>query len=282
MTFIKEILVPTDFSSASKRALRYACALADAFGASLHVLHVAENPYVPGGYMEYISASAGVHRDHGKRGTATARCGVDSGGEGEIPHRAGISDGPSGTGDPRLPARTAHDRSSDHGDPRPRCRCSADARECRRQGGSSGAVPGPDAARSGESRRGRQERRVGGSVRPHEICESGCADLRNPPHAPGEFRGSSRAGGLGLRWHTFGLSPQQDYALEVLFHVVPTVNGDYPAAASLSSMPPCLLAALPPLPEELEYRFLGGDLILVDLHARLMVDFIPRALRETT
>ena len=53
MTFIKEILVPTDFSSASKRALRYACELADAFGASLHVLHVAENPYVPGGYMEY-------------------------------------------------------------------------------------------------------------------------------------------------------------------------------------------------------------------------------------
>ena len=54
MTFIKEILVPTDFSSASKRALRYTCELADAFGASLHVLHVAENPYVPGGYMEYI------------------------------------------------------------------------------------------------------------------------------------------------------------------------------------------------------------------------------------
>ena len=65
-------------------------------------------------------------------------------------------------------------------------------------------------------------------------------------------------------------------------HVVPTVNGDYPAGASLSSMPPCLLAVLPPLPEELEYRFLGRDLVLVDLRAGLIVDFIPRALRETT
>ena len=65
-------------------------------------------------------------------------------------------------------------------------------------------------------------------------------------------------------------------------HVVPAVNGDYPAGASLSFMPPCVLARLPPLPEELEYRFLGRDLVLVDLHAGLIVDFIPRALRETT
>jgi hypothetical protein len=65
-------------------------------------------------------------------------------------------------------------------------------------------------------------------------------------------------------------------------HVVPTVNGDYPAGASLSFMPPCLLAALPPLPEELEYRFLGRGLVLVDVHAGLIVDFIPRALAETT
>jgi hypothetical protein len=65
-------------------------------------------------------------------------------------------------------------------------------------------------------------------------------------------------------------------------HVVPTVNGDYPAGASQSFMPPCLLAALPPLPEELEYRFLGRDLVLVDRHAGLIVDFVPRAIPETT
>jgi nucleotide-binding universal stress UspA family protein len=42
---IKIILVPTDFSPASKRALRYACNLADATDASLHIIHVLENPF---------------------------------------------------------------------------------------------------------------------------------------------------------------------------------------------------------------------------------------------
>jgi universal stress protein A len=52
MAAIKTILVPTDFSEASRQALRYACSLADAVGASLHILHVMENPYFAGGYME--------------------------------------------------------------------------------------------------------------------------------------------------------------------------------------------------------------------------------------
>jgi nucleotide-binding universal stress UspA family protein len=49
---IKIILVPTDFSSASQRALRYACNLADAFAASLHVIHVVENPFASVCYTE--------------------------------------------------------------------------------------------------------------------------------------------------------------------------------------------------------------------------------------
>lgn len=64
--------------------------------------------------------------------------------------------------------------------------------------------------------------------------------------------------------------------------VIPTVNGDYPAGASISFMPTCLLAALPPLPKELEYRFLSRDLILWDVHAGLIVDFVPHAIPETT
>ena len=53
MTRIKNILVPVDFSDASKQALRYACELADTFEASLHVLHAAENPFGPSGYTEF-------------------------------------------------------------------------------------------------------------------------------------------------------------------------------------------------------------------------------------
>lgn len=52
MAAIKTILVPTDFSEASRQALQYACMLADISGASLEVFHAVETPYVTGGYME--------------------------------------------------------------------------------------------------------------------------------------------------------------------------------------------------------------------------------------
>lgn len=52
MAGIKKILVPTDFSEASKESLRYACMLADSLNASLHIIHVNQNPYVPGGFLD--------------------------------------------------------------------------------------------------------------------------------------------------------------------------------------------------------------------------------------
>ena len=56
---IKIILVPTDFSPASKRALRYACNLADMVGASLHIIHVLENPFTQGAFSEMYVPSPG-------------------------------------------------------------------------------------------------------------------------------------------------------------------------------------------------------------------------------
>ena len=58
------------------------------------------------------------------------------------------------------------------------------------------------------------------------------------------------------------------------------VNGDYPAGRSIAMMPPCLLRALPPLPPELRYEFVGRDLILWDVHAGLIVDFVSDAIPE--
>lgn len=49
---IRNILVPTDFSAGSAAALACARELAAAVGASLHVMHVVENPFAPGGFME--------------------------------------------------------------------------------------------------------------------------------------------------------------------------------------------------------------------------------------
>jgi nucleotide-binding universal stress UspA family protein len=46
MIELQRILVPTDFSEPSGVAVQYAKALADAFGASIHVLHVMEDPFI--------------------------------------------------------------------------------------------------------------------------------------------------------------------------------------------------------------------------------------------
>ena len=44
-----------------------------------------------------------------------------------------------------------------------------------------------------------------------------------------------------------------------------------------NGMWPSLLAVLPRLPQELEYRFVGADLVLIDLHANMVVDILRGA-----
>jgi hypothetical protein len=55
------------------------------------------------------------------------------------------------------------------------------------------------------------------------------------------------------------------------------INGDYPVRAPVSTVPPSVLLVLPPLPESLDYRFVGRDLILRDVEANLIVDYIVGA-----
>jgi hypothetical protein len=55
------------------------------------------------------------------------------------------------------------------------------------------------------------------------------------------------------------------------------VNGRYPDEVPLSTVPPQVLKALPKLPEDLEYRFIQLNLILLDPHAHLIADYIPRS-----
>jgi hypothetical protein len=57
----------------------------------------------------------------------------------------------------------------------------------------------------------------------------------------------------------------------------PVVNQVYPPTHPLGTFPPTLLALLPPLPEELEYRIVTHHLILRDVEANLVVDVLPRA-----
>jgi len=77
------------------------------------------------------------------------------------------------------------------------------------------------------------------------------------------------------------LKVQEAILVEVPVKVPPAINTDYPTALPLATVPPSLLQKLPTLPEELEYRFLGRHLILRDIKANLIVDFIPDVVPAT-
>jgi hypothetical protein len=57
----------------------------------------------------------------------------------------------------------------------------------------------------------------------------------------------------------------------------PVVNGEF-SWATAAATPPSVLAALPPLPDELQYRFVGRDLVLVDAEANVVLDILPGVL----
>jgi hypothetical protein len=55
------------------------------------------------------------------------------------------------------------------------------------------------------------------------------------------------------------------------------VNAPYPDSAPLSTVPATLLLRLPKLPKDLDFRFVGRNLILRDVEASVIVDYIPNA-----
>ena len=55
------------------------------------------------------------------------------------------------------------------------------------------------------------------------------------------------------------------------------VNERYPDTVPLSTIPPQVLQGLPKLPEEMEFRFVGNTLVLMDVHAHIIADYIPDA-----
>ena len=59
MIHLKNILVPSDFSECSEAAVRYGLALAHAFGATLHLLHVVQDPYTQPWAAEAFPAAMG-------------------------------------------------------------------------------------------------------------------------------------------------------------------------------------------------------------------------------
>jgi nucleotide-binding universal stress UspA family protein len=92
MQAVNSILVPVDFSASSKHALAYAIQLADTFGASLHVIHVLDDSFALGGYLEMY---AGDHMETAalqaaaEPGLACAMSSPQRGGRGRCPSTNG-------------------------------------------------------------------------------------------------------------------------------------------------------------------------------------------------
>lgn len=53
------------------------------------------------------------------------------------------------------------------------------------------------------------------------------------------------------------------------------VNEPYPDGVPFTTVPPTLLLKFPKLPDQVAYRIVGRDLILVDVEANLVIDMIP-------
>jgi hypothetical protein len=61
----------------------------------------------------------------------------------------------------------------------------------------------------------------------------------------------------------------------------PAINEPFSWAMG-NLMPVAIIEALPQLPDELQYRLVGGHLVLIDIHAGLVVDILRRALPVDT
>lgn len=71
---------------------------------------------------------------------------------------------------------------------------------------------------------------------------------------------------------TSGLLPLRD-------SVHPTINDSYPEHV-LRELPEFVLRAMPPLPEEIAYRVFDRDLVLWDIFARTVIDYVPNVLPD--
>lgn len=56
------------------------------------------------------------------------------------------------------------------------------------------------------------------------------------------------------------------------------IDGNYPEGKTRSTIPGIVLANLPQLPDDIEFRFLGRHLILYDMRANIIIDRLPNAI----
>lgn len=79
-------------------------------------------------------------------------------------------------------------------------------------------------------------------------------------------------------WASRAAADRKGLLEEIPAGSVAEVNASYPSAKPLGTFPASLLSELPPLPEEIEYRFVGRHLILRDVKANIIVDVLTNVL----
>ena len=90
------------------------------------------------------------------------------------------------------------------------------------------------------------------------------------PVLPGE------QGRLHHRGHIARIRASMQHAEPV--NITLQINQSYPDNLPLQSTPPSLLLSLPELPKGLEYRLVGRELVLRDVDANIVVDYVANAL----
>ena len=65
---------------------------------------------------------------------------------------------------------------------------------------------------------------------------------------------------------------------EVTGGITPVINRTFPAKAALPTIPPLLLAKLPLLPDNLQYRFLGRHVVILDGDTEIIIDYVANVL----
>jgi hypothetical protein len=117
-------------------------------------------------------------------------------------------------------------------------------------------------------------------IEAHQAAMAGRIKLARSAARPGDIFGSAAAvikGVIREDAHLRSLRDARAAMEEVPKYDPPRVNAAYPEKSPLATVPPLILNALPRLPEGLEYRFMGNDLILRDTKANLIADFMNGA-----
>ena len=95
-----------------------------------------------------------------------------------------------------------------------------------------------------------------------------------PPEIAGAVRRAVGSAGQG-RYHELFLLVTEE--MEEPFPTA-AIHARWPEGVAIPTMPANVLAALPRLPAELQYRFMNRDLVLIDIDANLILDVVLRAI----